>query len=410
VSRFVLLAVLWFLLPSYLFGQSYSYQDTRLEGLYSIDDTAAQEIIQSIVRKLPQAQRELVEDIEVVWTSEPFNVIPSTSREQNGKRNIYISQIFAHGLHEYIQAVLVADLLEEPHFTEAWLEAFGLRLHSRVDWENSEIQSAMDPVSFAKMHPEDEQRFRSEMTTIVAVLYQSALVEIILHELGHHVEGAFYNEGATLAEANNAERLADDWANNAVTSWSEEMFGLTDHSSTLGRVFAIAYSVEALSLREASGLEAVKLATLRGRIETSEFASMCDLQRYVQEVGWVCDGLAEWFLAHLFVPKTRLHYLERADLGDAYALMKLGNFSWLAGELSAACNYYYEAWQRPYGDSVLSLRLARCYDLGLFSMPLELSRQSAANAFCAASEGGWLDARERLIDYEGLLEDPSSCY
>ncbi len=397
-------------LPAAVFSQTYSHQTEQIDGFYSIDDTAAREFVQAVVATLPEQQQAVVETVEIIWTDAAFNKMPVATIYPDGKRTVEISQTYSHFLYQYVWILHIADVVEDPYLPESWLEAAAIRLNGQVDWQNSDVLETMSPISYARLHPDDVDRLLVELGATVGVVYQSALVDIILHELGHHATDSFYgNDGSSLTEARRAEKLADDWASDAVKKWSELSFGNTDYSSTLGRIFALSYSFEALSLRSIFGVENIQIATLRRRIESHSFANMCSLGLLSKGVEIFCNSVEKILDFQFLVPRTRDYYLERAATGESHALSKLGYFSRFSGDDSGACDYFFQAADGTSPDSVLWLYLADCNERNVFHLSPQTSRRNAAAAYCSASRNGWLDARARIPSFLDILGSDTIC-
>lgn len=300
-----------------------------LEVIHS--DAKHSVLVQELIHKIEPVLIELESKEQQRLAPVKIKVVPNLMASDialslGGKiPRVLISDQFIQGLNAYAEAYVVALHSQSPDFPEQYFHHYFWDNHP--DFSGTEVDT---PVHFSKTDP----RYKRILTERKNELLQSALMDIILHELGHHAKRAFYNYKASFFLKQEMEQLADDWALGIRDSHFPEL-------DPIGRLLSIAFIFERDRWSMLSG------DTNYPRMITwiaDNADSVCE-DAIADHVRNFCSQL-EKNIDVYFSARAESAYRDRVDQGDGYATFPLAQILLKKNRYYTACKYFKESQDR----------------------------------------------------------------
>jgi len=303
--------------------------------------------------------------------------------------------------------LLVADGYQSRTYLEEWLTYWGLRSSPRNLYDGP---PARMPLEYAWIKDHERERFLQDFDETVVLIYVSALVDIILHEIGHHVADARYNQDqVSSSEARRLEARADGWASYAFLNFAVQTpeAGWFDKTNLLGRMSALNFIRELEAGGNFIGLTAPRTHPETGvRLRSALNLSSCENENVPENFKEICNSIRETTSHLLSERRTQEEYRKLSDAGDSFATYKLAFMRGTAGDHAEACELFVIAAERGI-DQRVHRHIGQCYAEGFLGIGLSIADRNmeAVRHLCIASRDGWRDARTEmhdLIEREGL--------
>jgi hypothetical protein len=233
-----------------------------------------------------------------------------------------ISNQFIEGLDAYAEAYTVAVHKSSPNFPEHYFHQYFW--HTHPEYSGIALDS---PMSFSELPPSQQEILLKRKEKLL----ESALMDIVLHELGHHAENAFYSYRTSYFVKKDMELLADEWALNVRDGFIAEL-------DPIGRLLSIAYV-----------------------FERDRWSMLSDDVNYPRMITWIADNAdpvcedavedhVRTFCEQLqndlsiyFSGKAEPAYRDRIDQGDEYASFPLAQILLKKSRYHLACSYFKES-------------------------------------------------------------------
>jgi len=369
ICRAILL-LLAFSLPAY--AQSEQEFRTLLERVQT--DIFPQALIDR-----PAHERHRARNVSIRLTNDVFN--KKLAMVHADRNEIEISTGFLWGLWQYSEALLIEKYTGNEHFRE-WYFYYFL-------WRNPRLWNGEPPKTPAAFFPLNESQTNAalyQQRLTVPMLFSAAVIEVLLHELGHIAADAMYTQDSPNAYKIQQEIRADHWAFEAAQR-------LRDHSG-LGRLVALGYLHE---LERFSGVIPDIYATHPGTQERFKvyLDHWCSSRQTPAED--VCNAYREEY-ERTFSTDHLSNYQTRARNGEAHAFIRLGDV-YLRGnhlvlqDIPKACRYYKQAYEAGHLNDPASINYGWCLLHGHFGPDGIAVGRFMLNRL---SREGWIYARTLL--------------
>lgn len=174
-----------------------------------------------VIEQLPEDQRRILDRVVLrvddLHSSAMAISLPGITPE------IVISSGFIESLSVYTEAFLIGEQQENPHFSESFLNEY-------FWWKHPGFRDgiAYTPMAWSGYSPKEPQLFYAKKKALL----DAVLLDVIFHEMGHHVTHSFYDYRASVLTKQAQEQKADQWA----TSVLEQHF---PKSIPMGRLVSI---------------------------------------------------------------------------------------------------------------------------------------------------------------------------
>lgn len=297
--------------------------------------------------------------------------------DPNSQR-IVISDGFINGLEQYISAYLIGEKKGNSYLTEDYMNYMYWRQRPLNDGDLH-----MTPEKWSNYTPANLSSFKRNQ----GGLFATALVDILLHEVGHHVTNGFYDRFSSKNKIRKIERKADEWAEKTL---SEEFKGAT----TIGRFFAVGYIFELDRIYMFSKNKTHPPHFQRVASTTDGLCSELD-----DDKKSLCEKLKQDIKQKFNAPLTENSYKERIEEGEAYAHFPLANILLSKGKRKEACEHYLKAWKNAKVERA-SIHVGSCYDnIYLKNRANTGALIKAKEFYNIAADLGFVDAKVYIKKY-----------
>jgi len=218
----------WLILATLVSSAAFGLEVVPSQVKYSalVENLVAQKI-QPVLKELEEKEQSALAPVQI-------KVVPNLIASDialsldGGFPRVMISNEFIDGLDAYAEAYVVAQSNNAPDMPEHYFHHYFWQKHP--DYSGRLLDT---PIGFFQTELSRENALLARKNALL----ESAVMDIILHELGHHAEAAFYNYKASYFVKQEMEKRADDWG----VVVREDYFADLD---PLGRLLSIAYVFE----------------------------------------------------------------------------------------------------------------------------------------------------------------------
>lgn len=352
-----------------------------------------QNIVVPAVALRPSKERTVLRQVEI--RVEPGGPFPGPrAGVPNGQRLILLPEIFVLQLLGHVEATVYAEVSNQPHFAEWWLDYTLWRspVFDRIsDGPFYRGAAPNAPLVFAGMTVDQAGAFAAQYRATISEMFNAALIDILLHELGHHSIDRWYNSEQTPpTEARAIERAADAWAASAyedlVNAYPNT--GGFDKRNVAGRLFAIEYVFGLTRWRSTaqvgSGATHPPFIT-----RVSSVASISDCAVIDAVIPGFCESIGERVTAIASQASAEANYRARAAEGEMFAAYRLGRIFLSRGAYKDACAVMIEA-----GGRRAEHYNGWCFEFSHSgtSLPDATREQLAIKAYQIGANTGWADS------------------
>ncbi len=352
-----------------------------------------QNIIVPAVALRPPQERAVLRQVEIrVEQGGPFP--GPRAGVSNGKRLILLPDIFVLQLQGHVEATVYAEVSNQPHFAEWWLDYTLWRspIFGRIsDGPFYRGTAPKRPLLFAGMTENQADAFVTQYRATILGMFNAALTDILLHELGHHAIDRWYDSDRTPpTEARAIEREADAWA----TSAHEDLVnaypnaGGYDMRNVAGRLFAIEFVYGLTRWRSTAQVgSGATHPPFVSRVSSAASVSGCAGIDAV--IAGFCESIGERVEAMASQANAEASYRARAEEGESFAAYRLGQILLSRGDYENACAIMIEA-----GGRRAEHYNGWCFEFSYSgtSLPDATREQLATKAYEIGAEAGWADS------------------
>lgn len=276
------------------------------------------EEITPVIKQLPAGQQERLKNIQINVVSDLGTNAMALAIDDTPPK-ILVNDHFIQGLSNYVEAYLVADLLKRPEYIEEHFSHYFWALHPRTN--------GVALVSPFQQYPELANNLLVERKQ---QLLGGAVLDVLLHELGHHAEGAFYHFRASMYVRRQHENSAEAWSDKVKAEYFPD--------SGLGQLISIGFIFE--QTRWAKLARDTYYPRMLSAV-TEFIPNNCE-KSDSSEVLMFCDQLSEK-IEQLYSGQMISGYELRHEQGDHFASFPLGQVEWAKSNFVDACYYFNES-------------------------------------------------------------------
>jgi len=372
------------------FAQSVSGPNTPVTA--TVRDLV-QNVIKPAVLQRPQAERDIIKDIQIrIVPGGPFP--GPRAGIDNGQRLVILPELFILQLLSHTEARIYALVSDQPYFAEWWLD-YAL-------WRSPVFGNISDgpffrgtapkfPLYFAGSTTTQALSFQNTYQAAINGMFNTALVDILLHELGHHALNRWYTPNVTPAsQAKAIEQAADDWATTTYARFANAYpsANIKDTNNLSGRVFAIEYIFGLARWRANAQVGSGPTHPAHvSRIAKS--LALSDCTALETALPGFCDMAKDRMQALSSQTAIEANYQDRLNADESFAAYRLGLIEFSRGDHESGCELMLQA----YGTRA-SHYLGWCYafsHIGSY-LPDATRRQRAIDAYKIGADVGWADS------------------
>jgi hypothetical protein len=390
-----------------ILSKSISYAQQMVINDFPLEDLVWNTLkgpVHAAVRTRDKSDQEKASQITVKVVPGLSTSSPIAGFDQSGHRTIWVPTGFVWILHGYSEALFMElSGFTRPHFAEWWTRYAVVR--SLPGYDGDEIKR---PGIYAGLKPSEYESFLQKHQALTNSIFALALADVLLHEIGHHVEDAFYRpDRNTAEEMKTAELIADEWSTNA---W----LGLTESGPrvvrdnlavSLGRLVALSLLKDTYLVTYLGDDGLPQFSTHPALYDRLSNALSLEICEKGTARGSYCE-LAQKRLEKLVSSNSSIsNYKQRAEDGEIHAFFRLGEIYLKRGDFKESCLQFSKTFfQGTYGgaDNQIYNYLGWCYQNRYIrsDAPKEVTDKLAAKMFKTASKFGWLHARHQLKHFK----------
>lgn len=330
------------------------------------------EKLKPLIVGLPLSEQRQLADVKIRLTTMKGHAMALSLAGKQPR--ILLNRKFISTLDSYAEAYLISRYTGRTHLPEAYLNEFFWSQHPF--YEGPDIQSALD---WSGIGLTDVARFNKDKRQLM----EAALLDILLHEMGHHSRQAFYNFRASTYTKQANETKADNWALDKFAEYFPEAEGV-------GRLLIIGLIFE--RDRWSALAEDHSYPRLLPWVE-AHLQGICE-DAVSNQLRQDCQRLDN-AISLYFSPEAEGEYRKRLDSGEHYASYPLGQILLSQNSFVDACTHFKES--LTVGQvSRAAVYVGWCYQNGYLQPDAPDSQVLALAQFRQALQSGYGDARDHL--------------
>ncbi len=323
---------------------------------------------------LPPDEQKRLEHVEITVSTQ-LRLSGMALSLAEDKPEIMINAEYFQGLENYVEAYLIGRYTQQPHLPEQYMNYYFWHTHPVFD---GPVPKA--PMTWAGFQPVDRIGFLEARDQLLA----NAVLDLLLHEIGHHAKDAFYHYRASQYMKQEKEEQADRWARQFRANY------LPDESE-LGRLLSIGFIFERdrWSRLADDGYHPRLLEwVVDNAYAQCEDAEQIDTLAFCSELNANVDNYSS-------TEKAENAYRARVEAGEAYASFPLALILLQEQNIRAACRHF-ESSLRVANVSRAAFYMGQCYEEGMLKPTPPDSRVLALLAYQDAVQYGYSDAQESI--------------
>ncbi|MFW1678554.1 hypothetical protein ACFVYJ_12360 [Pontibacter sp. JAM-7] len=333
-----------------------------------------QEVIQPHVAKLPDIQQSRLSEVEII-VSHKLRLSGLALSLAEDQPQILINAEYFQGLENYIEVYLMGQVLERPHLPEQYMNYYFWHTHPVF-----EGPLPKSPVAWLDFQPAKPAVFKQQKAQLLA----DAVLDVLLHELGHHAEDAFYHYRASQYMKQEKEEEADRWAQRFRANYLHTEL-------ELGRLLSIGFIFERDRWSRLVG-DGYHPRLLEWVVDNAY--AQCEDAEHIDTVAF-CRQLDTNVDTYSSTDKAAVAYKTRYDQGEDYASFPLALILLQEEQSAAACRNF-QASLKVANVSRASYYLGLCYAEGMLEPSPPDNRVLALLAYQDAVQYGYSDAQDSL--------------
>lgn len=359
------------------------------------------EVVTSAVAQRPASERNRISATEIrVVLGSPFP--GPRAGIDNGQRLVVIPQNYVWHLLGYVEAEVYGSISDQPHFAEWWTDYWLWRLPTPIFPSFGRLYQGAPPkmpLEFAGFSDQEAQQFRAANQVLITGEVNAALLDILLHELGHHALDEWYFPGETPpSQARTIEAAADVWATEVFESMATAYpaLGILDRRNAMGRLFSVS---QLHALHRFGSTAQIDPGTTHPAHSSRLAAAFSDdyCTSITNEVAEFCDWIYDRIEVLSDSSNLEVDYQTRAASGEGFADYRLGMIAFSRNDMDAGCAHVLEAAGRT--DRRVWQYAGWCVEFGHSSQgsnPQD-ARQLAISFYRIAQNAGFSDATMGLV-------------
>ena len=373
--RFVLMFLYCVGFVMLLVSRTYAIEFKASQAEFSeVVEQIVESRIQPVIQHLPTHEQRILDGVQIqVVERLPYGSMALAIDDE--RPLILINNQFIRGLSAYVEAYQLALFENQPSLIEQYFSEYFWKYHPSFIGVQPK-----SPIEWSAASAIKKMQIKQKSVALL----EEALIDVLLHELGHHAKDAFYAYRASKYEIDTQEKLADQWANNIRSEWFSS-------ESDLGRLLSIAFI-----------FEQDRWATL---MRDDHYRRM--LPGVINQLPVLCDNAVietkRKFCADLYQNITRyfsnqimLAYEERLEKGEEFASFPIAQIHLAKNNFVDACNYFNES--LIYGQVArAAIYVGWCYQKGYLDA-------SPPDAQVLAMSGSTYGFTDRHLEVGILLE------
>jgi hypothetical protein len=400
----------FFFLKLFIIIMSNSLQAQSVSGSSGWQTQLVQDLFDDLIAPAvslkPTAERERLQDTEFRVVEEGPYPGPRAGL-QLGQRQVIMPQGYLWLLMGFVEAEVYGEVSDQPHFSEWWMEYALWRSPLFPATSLGPFYQGPAPrlpLEFAGLTDAQAAQFRTDFQVQLSGGLTSAVLDIMLHELGHHALNRWYIPGETpAAQSRTIEAAADDWATATFESLTTNYPNarITDTRNAIGRMYSVGFVFALNRWRSTAQVEPGETHPLHAeRIASVLDEDFCE--EIETSVESFCVGMLEMIAQIQGGADLEDSFQERATSGEAFAHYGLGKIYFSRGDFRVGCNHMLEASFRT--DRRANQYAGWCIEAGYSfkTMRPENSRNFATRLYRSAYEAGWVDAKAGLLRLGGV--------
>ncbi len=341
-------------------------------------------VIIPMLYDLPTDQKHRLDNVDVELYRAFSGIDFTAVAIYDGKRKVKISDTFVLGLSYYVESFLVEKYTSINHFREWYFNYYAWRVSPVFDGP-----SPKNAMEWARYTPEDANTFEA----FYKKLFSAALMDVILHELGHHATNSLYTSRTSNSTKRKLEANADKWATD---------IGLRNYndSNVLGRLIALGYIFEIerfLKLSDIDSSHPLPTERLQQPLDL-----LCNDDSSSKEIQSACNLLKQESESFSKSEYSMEAYRVRVQRGEGYANYALGEILLRQGAYNQACEKFQTAYQKSMVMRA-AIHIGWCYQYGHIKPTSGDPKKLALIYYGFAADAGFIDAQKR---YTYLKNNP----
>lgn len=341
------------------------------------------------------SEKIILHQVHIIITNDSLFLGPHAGFNSSHTRVVVLPRLYILLLIAHIESIIIEEADNNPNFSQRWL-------HQAL-WRSPGIYRGpppQQPLDYAGKTPTEKEAFVRTHGMTLKSLVNAALIDVLLHELGHHaIDRWYFPQTTETTNAIDIERQADCWATHAFEAVYDHYpnFGLRDRSNSVGRLFA---------LENIFGIQRF-LSTARVYFgEThpdtpSRISNILDANcsSLTTDPNNLCNIEKERVSHMISTINQENDYRIRAESGEVFATFQLALIKFSNNEQREACRLFEKsADPNQIFDTRLWHYIGYCYEKGYLGdnlSPADL--KSKAIIFYKKSGGGWVDTEAAFI-------------
>lgn len=401
MTRLPFLFIIMFFLNTNAFGQT-------VEGPSGIVHDSVSGLIIDVIRPaishLPEAQRLRIQNTKIlIKKGGPFPG-PLAGIDDQSQRIILLPEVFIVMLMQMAEAEYYAMWSKLQYFPQWWVSYALWRTQVFGDVSSGPFYDGpppKEPLSFAGLNKDEIQSFwqKTHHRQGASGLINAALINVLLHEFGHHALDLFYNSQSSTSEhAHAVEVAADEWAMEVFENLSNRFpqIKIQDRQNILGRIVSVSLIREMERWKKVSNLP-INLThpPYSNRVYTTLDKVNCG-NNSTSLRKLLCDFAEQRARALRSETASITAYEQRASGGEGFASFQLGMINLEKGQFSDACNNFFDALGKT--DRRVTQYAGWCLEKGHYKNGIDSFKQykMAESLYQVSAKIGWADGKMGL--------------
>lgn len=208
----------------------------NFEFFHQAIDVYKQRIYPLLLGQMTKSEREIISNLEIIIVDKPHLVTLAGTVKEDKK--VYISVGFMDGIYNYADCLLLEGQFKKNDICNSYFSYYFQHIGSLN--KNPPLPVA----NFAFRNKEDDVKGwidNKELDSARKAMFLSALINVFMHEYGHHIKG-FHEKGTSVSDMRNLEAKVDEWGYSTLQKMNQKPI--------LGAVVSLGYLSEMERFRE----------------------------------------------------------------------------------------------------------------------------------------------------------------
>ena len=286
----------------------------------SVIEKLVLQYIEPVIAELPLKQRTRLNDVQISIVENMRAHAMALALDETPPR-VLVNARFISDLSAYTEAYQVTQVTARSEFIEHYFHYYFSEISQGVHHT-----SIVRPVIWAELDKRDIAKVISSQQPV----FEGVLLDVLLHELGHHAEKAFYSYRASQAIIEANEALADQWAQSVKLKYMPSI-------NPLGQLISIAFIFERdrwVILSKDNSYPRM-LPMIVGRLPSLCRGSLMTIKEFCEHLE---DNIGSYMTSRI-----ERAYSERIEQGEDFARFPMAKILLSKNNFVEACNYFNES-------------------------------------------------------------------